>query len=146
MCCCSEVLSRWLPGDFTHPWPAAVCGSRICWAEAPLVLGFGWNLQPSVQETLIPTCIRPRFGTCSRRIHLAFVMRQQFSFVVADGRGILPQIAGTEDAARQLLEFLFFNRTKETQADLGFFSDVIERDSGLLSEPREVEPAGGGRV
>src|SRR5579864_8749777 len=114
ICYCWREFSHWRRGDSTPRSPGGSCGSRICWSSSSqqLALSLGWDFQPALQKPLAPISIRARHRLGPRRIDLAVVVGQQFRFIVADRRGVLSQIAGTEDTARQLIELLFFYRAK----------------------------------
>ena len=74
--------------------------------------------QPTVQKL---TASAFRLSRLQNRlgVHLTVEVAKQLGFVVTYRRRVLPQIAGTEDTAGELLELFGFNGAEEPQTDLG---------------------------
>jgi hypothetical protein len=67
------------------------------------------------------------------------VERDQGVFVVSDRRRVLPEVAGAEDPAGQLIELLVFNGLQESRADLSAPHDLLKRNARSLSKAGEIQ-------
>ena len=54
------------------------------------------------------------------------IVLQQFSLIVTNGSGILPDVAGVIDAARQFCEFFGLDGAQEMQTDPGHRGDPFQ--------------------
>jgi hypothetical protein len=93
--------------------------------------------QPATQQLAAAGLALRWFAIGGGGVYLLDVVRDQRVLIVSDGRGVLPEVASTEDSAWQLIELLVFNGPQESRADLGALDDLVERNTRPLSKSGE---------
>src|ERR1035437_6642494 len=81
---------------------------------------------PAVAVRVVP---RRAFGA----LHFALVEGDEGALVVFNRTGVLTDIAGVVNAAGQFAEIALFNGCEGAYADLGGFSDLLERDAPIAA-------------
>lgn len=96
------------------------------------------NAEPAIEKT----SLRLRRDLIRRNgIYKTIIICQQTGFFQTRSRSILPQVAGIENPARELIEFFVLDGSQETHADLGDFRNLFERNALLLTLRGEIERA-----
>ncbi len=97
------------------------------------------SAQPAIQKLAAASFPLRRLGDCGGGVEPLSVVRYQRVFVVPDGRCVLPQITGSEDSARQLIELLVFDSTQKPRADLSALDNLLDRNACPFSKSRQIQ-------
>src|SRR5450432_70254 len=99
--------------------------------------GAGCRTQSAVTAVAVRALGRSALGA----LHFALVEGDQGALIVFNRTGVLTDIAGVVNAAGQFAEIALFNGSEGAYADLGGFSDLLERDAAIAANRGQTKDA-----